>query len=817
MDAQTLSEQATLKRFDASQDRVARDFGYGDTKGALGITQDCLGSLSLFIQGKRDDLEEGPQYQSKELSFLRVVKALPSSVIALAILNGALHAVAGDGRAITARQMIGQALNGECWAAQLRAHDEALAARIETAVRRKHGRLKYRQQAARSIAVRAGFEGKPWERKEVFEHGAIALAWLLEALPHVFTREIRNEDVKDRVENLSITEGALAVAERAVEECLRASPMFFPMTEAPKPWVSWYDGGYWDERSRLRAPVVRTHHKETAGAIRAAIRDGSMKPHLDALNALQAVPWAINGKVLEVVKWAYDADIGVEGLPPKSNVPLPLKPAAWDDMDADARRIWKYRVGQIKEHNRANVSNRVLLKQDIETATMMMEAGRFWTPLNCDWRGRVYAVPHFNFQRDDRVRGLFLFADGQPIGEEGLYWLKVHVANCGDFDKISKRPLEERAAWVDANLDFVKATYGSPTVDLRWLKADKPFLFLAACLELTSAMAEGSHFITRLPVSFDGSCSGLQHLCAMTRAPEGALVNLTPSQAPKDIYQAVANLVTTQLETASAGGNDLAKTCLAQGITRNIVKRNVMTYSYSSKKFGMAQQLNEDLMRPLAFTVLSGKSTSHPFGDEDGRPAAKYLAGLIYEAIETLVHRPAQAMTMLQKCARALAHEGKPVSWTTPLGLPWVNRYHLPNMHKVDLWLHDTRVQMTYTNGYQKEIDKDKAANGVAPNFVHACDAAHLLMVANASAREDITQVATVHDSFGCLAPQAARFRQIIREQFVELYENNDVLAQVLAQCKHDLTIHNQQRLPELPVYGPLNLKEVLNAEFAFA
>jgi DNA-directed RNA polymerase len=243
----------------------------------------------------------------------------------------------------------------------------------------------------------------------------------------------------------------------------------------------------------------------------------------------------------------------------------------------------------------------------------------------------------------------------------------------------------------------------------------------------------------------------------------------------------------------------------------------VMTYSYSSKKFGMAQQLMEDLMRPLEFAVLTGEYSSHPFGEDNGRAAAKYLAGIIYETIEALVHKPAQAMKMLQKCARSLAHEGKPVTWQTPLGLPWINRYHEMKLETLNLWLHDARVQLTYADGHKAEIDKERATNGVAPNFVHACDAVHLLMVASASASEDITQVATVHDSFGCLAPQAARFRQIIREQFVRLYEHNDVLMQVLAQSRHDLTVHNSQRLPEAPAMGKLNLMEVLDADYAFA
>jgi len=44
--------------------------------------------------------------------------------------------------------------------------------------------------------------------------------------------------------------------------------------------------------------------------------------------------------------------------------------------------------------------------------------------MQLDWRGRVYGVPSFNLQREDRVRALFMFADGEPISDEGLKWLQ---------------------------------------------------------------------------------------------------------------------------------------------------------------------------------------------------------------------------------------------------------------------------------------------------------------------------------------------------------------------------------------------------------
>jgi DNA-directed RNA polymerase len=126
------------------------------------------------------------------------------------------------------------------------------------------------------------------------------------------------------------------------------------------------------------------------------------------------------------------------------------------------------------------------------------------------------------------------------------------------------------------------------------------------------------------------------------------------------------------------------------------------------------------------------------------------------------------------------------------------------------------RVLLT-TGEEEPKIDRRKANNGVAPNFVHACDAAHLMRTVNAAVAEGITSIATVHDSFGCLPSRAARFRKIILEEFVRMYEEHDVLAEVLTQARADLS-RNTKRMPSAPPqYGALDLKKVLDAEFAFA
>lgn len=92
-------------------------------------------------------------------------------------------------------------------------------------------------------------------------------------------------------------------------------------------------------------------------------------------------------------------------------------------------------------------------------------------PHNLDFRGRAYPIPpHLNHIGDDLSRGLLKFAEGKPLGERGMWWLKIHLANVYGFDKAS---FDERAQFAD---DHLAEIYDS---------ADKPleasFVLLTLC------------------------------------------------------------------------------------------------------------------------------------------------------------------------------------------------------------------------------------------------------------------------------------------------------------------------------------------------
>ena len=360
MDVLTLTEEATLTRFNAQQDRIVKHFGDGDTAGGLGVTQGALEPFTVFIQAKIDSAETLNK-ATDEYKLISIIRQVPAATIAFAIINSALNNIGGCEAPVSAYAAMGGAIRAECFALGLLTHDKDLSERISRAVRRKHSRLKYRQQAARSLAARQGYVFEEWGRRKQVQAGQTASRWLVEALPHLFVIERASEGTPI----LTITPEALAIAESAVEHALRSHPAFFPCTEPPRPWTDFHDGGFWNWKSRFRAPVVRAYYAETRAVIKAAIADGTMQPTLDALNALQSTAWTINHRMLGVMRGCIERGIAVKGLP-TVDLPLPEKPETWETMDDDARRLWRYRASQVKQKNRSNISNRVLLVQDVQ-------------------------------------------------------------------------------------------------------------------------------------------------------------------------------------------------------------------------------------------------------------------------------------------------------------------------------------------------------------------------------------------------------------------------------------------------------------------
>jgi DNA-directed RNA polymerase len=55
---------------------------------------------------------------------------------------------------------------------------------------------------------------------------------------------------------------------------------------------------------------------------------------------------------------------------------------------------------------------------------------KIYFPHCMDFRGRVYPIPpHLNHMGADINRGLLEFSKSKKLGKNGVYWLKIHLAN----------------------------------------------------------------------------------------------------------------------------------------------------------------------------------------------------------------------------------------------------------------------------------------------------------------------------------------------------------------------------------------------------
>ena len=635
-------------------------------------------------------------------------------------------------------------------------------------------------------------------------------------MPHMVTRE------GVTVYYLSITDEAVSYLNHSREVLDWSRPLMVPMQTPPVPWEAFDTGAYTDPRLAAHTTLVRTRRSYQKRPIEEAIKAGRLDDFMAAVNAIQAVPLEIDEFILGVAEEAYAKGLEIEGFPAKHDIPVPEKPENPD------RFFYKERK-RIKKRNRGLTGEREVFKADMAVAHALV-GSPFWLPHNCDFRSRVYPCAHFSHHRADHIKALIRFHHGQALDAESAEWLAIHVANTGDFNKLSKKSFDERIAWVKEHTDRIIAVADNPWADTWWLEADCPFQFLAACREWAGWIATGPGFITSLPIGLDGSNSGLQHFSAALRSTEGALVNLVPSDTPSDVYQDVADLMLPVVQKDADAGVRAAQVVLKNGVNRKLIKRQVMTRFYSSEQYGFKQQIMDDTMRPLEDKVSKGELPEHPYdidGDA-GFACASYIAKRVWDAIAQVATDASEGMKWFQQVAAILAHEGKPLTFTTPLGLPVVHQYNEVAVKTVKLTLGDTeipvldykpvsRIDLAVAQPIPQRINKKKAKSACSPNVIHAMDASHLLLTVLKAVAEGITDVLLIHDSFATNAAQTGRFFEIIREAMIEMYANYCPFEAIYQEAHAALSEEGRNKLPLPPAKGSLDLNAIKDSLYAFA
>ena len=764
--------------------------------------------------------------KGKPFDWEKDVSPIDTSVLAYIGLTICFNCVFKSQTMTTALSMIGERIELEHWFAGLIDFDGDLAKRIKTQVTKTHSSQVYRIKSARYIAKKAGYFEPKWTKKRCVKAGTPVLNAVLKSSEMFELFDAAQEEVNNTRWTLGMTDkGRQAICD--LEDLAEwANPTYRPMLVPPRPWVGMKEGGYYEPELAATTHLVRGVNREHRKAIEHKIASGNT-PWLDALNAIQATPLKINTYVLDAIQWVIDEGLNPNKMPVREYAPFPKMPEG--DLDDFTKAYHRKRQRKWREHAREVDVNLINLGSDLRQAEFLSQHEAVYLPWSMDFRGRMYPIPHFSYHRTDYCKALWVFAKGVPAsGVEG--WLKIHIANTGDFDKISKKSMDERNAWVDEHHDQILAVADDYRATYNWwAKADAPFQFVAACEEYARMVRDGDAYRCYLPISFDGTNSGIQHYAAACRAEEDAvLVNLVPAKQVADVYAAVAAVSRRLLEE---DGSESAKLWLSYGVDRSVVKRNVMTYGYSSVERGFADQLAADIMDKLTRDLMNGEIKEHPFGElKDQLLHCRTLAKANYAAVQEGVSSVAAAMDYLQEIASLLSAENKTVRWETPAGFPVVQGYYKEEREVVRIALWDREAKLLrrskvtiqidererVRSNLPAKIDTRRMRSAIAPNFVHSLDAAHMQLTISRCLNEGVSRFFMIHDSFATDIEQTWALFTNIRAAFVDQYKDGCVFEDLEKVTRQRLKDANAE-LPKIPEKGLLDIENVMLATYCFS
>ncbi|MDB4575364.1 hypothetical protein N9112_00210 [bacterium] len=606
-----------------------------------------------------------------------------------------------------------------------------------------------------------------------------------------------------------------------------------PSLEPYVPWVG--------PKHDTGAMIAKTRHPE----ILKKLKPENQPLVFEALNRSQDVGWRINRRIYDLHLWAFRN-----------------RAAAFND-------IWK-------AHSQEARSTKTRETRSIGMIATQFLNDTFYHLYYLDFRGRKYcSTAYLNEQGSDLAKGLLLRDDCKPIGEGGFFWLCVSIASnwAGDAGrddgaKTDKIPLKDRYMWVLDNEEIMVSYAASPKVNQGWMDADKPWQFLAACVELyelrryqkTHGGSEDYSYESHLECFIDGTNNGSQHLSALTADEETAPhVNLVPSDLPGDLYMYVAHHMWAKLEEkANQMSNrarksserlidnmiEMKKTLLeteprsearkeaAEKLgdyrkkhkpmiiaasplfwlrikddkhKRKIVKRGTMTLPYGAKPYGLGEQIIDDSRKHGIDLLLY---MEHAWGS--------YMGRSLFAVCEECLQRPMRLLSVFEQAGVEAEKREEFLEWTVPLtNFPVAQHYIEGKVGK--FWIQygppsGKRLATGYfKNTYQLHISQ--AEKPIPMKGKQAQGAApniiHSLDAAHliglcCAAEFPVT---TIHDSFGCLLADMPDLFRITREVFVELY-SKDPFTNLLFQL-------TGTEPPFEP--GNLDVSLVLDSEYAFS
>jgi DNA-directed RNA polymerase len=586
----------------------------------------------------------------------------------------------------------------------------------------------------------------------------------------------------------------------ARNECM--TPVYLPMRTRPADWRDAWSGGY-RLQSLARTPIVKTRDRATVEAV----GDADPKIVYRAASLVQRTPWRVNRGVLEVASRLWDAGAPIAGFMERLDDPKPAKPN--DFRDKAAVEAYTRAVADWRRKYHQNNGRRALAAKTMFLAQSHKGVEEFYFPHGADFRGRLYPQPFFlQPQGDDLARGLLEFAKGAPIRDrqQADYF---RGAGAGLFG-INRVATAQKVAWAHKESERILATAADPLGFRWWADAESPFQFLAWALDYAEWTRRSAQHVSHFRVPLDASNNGLQLYSLLTRDEIGAAsTNVSPSDAPRDLYQDVADRATAGLMADPDPAAAQWLEFLGGRIPRAYAKRPTMTLPYGSTFHSAVNytrdQYEEDRVAKgwTPFEVLGG----------GGYRACTLLARHLWDAIGATVGPARAAMEWMRAVAAVCTEAGVPVTWTAPSGWPVRQAYTKYESRRIQTAVGDAIRFIRYRES-KDELALKQQENGLPPNFVHSMDAAVLAFAVCRARERGVESVAVIHDSFGVLAADAPTMARTLRDVVADVFAA-DRLKEFRDEVQGQLPAGFA--LPELPAYGTLDVEVARGAQYLFS
>lgn len=729
---------------------------------------------------------------------------LPEKLVAFVSIKAILDSITKKKSLASVAHYVGARIEDECRCSFLLLHNTEKGSGILLGAKRRKGKAAKLRHIRSSMKHEANKElmlpWEPWSHRDKLNCGL----YLVELL-RVHTNLIEyvyitnNKRSKKPTRYVTATRETLDWIENYNTNRELLEPFWLPTVELPKAWENVWQGGYdTDNTSLPLLPFIKTNNMDYLRNIH-----GSLEEPMEAVNLIQQTPWCVNKKVYDVVSWCWENSIEVGDLPSRENEELPPIP---DDYKTNkqANKEWRQQAARIYNHRASTISRRLLVAKILYVSKKLI-GERFFYPSQVDFRGRVYNIPAFlGIQGSDLSRGLLHF--NRPVKvktDDQAKWLAIQGANTFGFDKGT---LEERIIWAQEFSNTADKIASDPKRNREWTEASDPFQFLAWCFEWAEYAATGK-LNSQLPVNMDASNNGVQILSMLVRDVEGGIAtNVLPTDKPEDIYQVVADRVIELLKIDRNNNSVIANDWLQFGINRKLAKRPTMVFPYGGTFYSCRSYVDEWFQD----TLRKEKKIS-PFPESIRYRATGYLAKHTWKAINEILIRPKECMQWLQHLAHETSKLGQPIRWTTPTGFPVLQEYKKTQTQNVSSHI-DGHATWVKWHNESTLLDTRRQKQGISPNFVHSLDAAALTRSVIKASKQGIFDFSMIHDSYGTHCTNCDVFGTILREAFVEIFQQdllNDLRDQVLYQ-------HEGLSLNDPPEYGDMDVSKLMESKYFF-